>query len=263
VYQPAPSQVVAPNPAEPQRFEPILQPSLVPPAPATPSPQTFERKTFTPLAAAPKKRRFTVKRKPKTPEDRKAKAQLAAVMVVIVGLAIGANIFLTGKQYAYNRQGTKITISDPTSTPKTINSSCFTVNLPANFKPESIGGCNIQFGKDGGLNGNSTISIASNLASDTYTLDSAPNKIKIQFGAAADIESYTHQTIMIDGVKAVQIIGKVKNLPTRAMVYIPNLPARYFSGTSQVGSFLISGNYDTPGQRADFGAALASLRWNK
>jgi hypothetical protein len=276
----APVRPVAPQPAATQ---PQLSPSAPQSvtfnpqqfrAPAQPVPAVPYQAPAAPLSFQPKP---TVKKKRQLPKPQlrlaagarwaktlPVKAQIfsaVAVLVVISGASYGYHVATyKGPQLGVKAHGRIVAVGKPTLSDHLLESSCYTISLPAQYTLTHADGCVNQINKPSGSN-TSLISVDGNPTTAAFALKDAPTFIRSQLQTIGIVKQYDTEKTTVDGLGALKVTYKLSSGPAQVLIYIPSPPAKYVAAKQPIGAFMFRSYYDTDAQKSNFDNTVASLKW--
>lgn len=245
-------------------------PPATEPAPATPQPasEPFQQVTFAPRSFDPP----TQQKKPTVPwrtrltaptASRKIRAAAAVLglLIIVSGAAVGAHAGKPKSDLGIKPHGRKIAIGEPTIGDGQLETSCYTLNLPAQYQVSHIAGCGSELSIPQGSS-SSLISIVGTPSTSAFDLKLAPQMIRDQLKLISPtISQFQTVKTTVNDVTALKVLYSLNNGPEQVMVYIPSLPAQYFTDSQPAGAFMIRGYYSNSQQQANFDTALNSIHW--
>jgi hypothetical protein len=190
---------------------------------------------------------------------------IAAGMMILLLLAGGVQHHLTQSRkhvLGVKTHGRKIPVAEATVAEGSLETSCYTLNVPNQYQVTHTAGCSSVITATKAVASN--ISLVSTPSSSTFTMQDAPAQIKEQLKllGSSVIEFKTEPTT-VNNVKALKVLYQLGKGTEQALVFVPGLPAKYVSGTDAAGAFMIRGTYGTVSQQAAFDNVLSSLKWER
>lgn len=158
--------------------------------------------------------------------------------------------------------GRKIPVTEATVADGSLETSCYTLSLPSKYEVTHTAGCAsvITATKSADTN----ISLVSTPSSSTFAMKDAESQIKQQLKLlGSSIIEFKTEPTTVDGVKALKVLYQLGKGSEQALVFVPNLPAKYTANNDAAGAFMIRGTYGTVGQQSSFDKVLASLKWER
>lgn len=271
---PARSQVVeptAPTPQapqsvtfNPQQFRTPTQPTptvsyQAPAAPLSFQPKPVEKKKR--QLPQPQLRLAAGARWAKTLPRRAQVIMVALLLIAVGGSSYGIHVAnYKGPTLGVKAHGRVVAVSEPTLSDHLLESSCYTIALPAKYTLTHANGCVNQINTPTGTN-TSLISVDGNPATAAFALKDAPTFIKSQLQSIGIVKQFDTEKTIVDGQGALKVVYKLSSGPEQVLVYIPSPPAKYVNAKEPIGAFMFRSYYDSDSQKSNFDTTVASLKW--
>ncbi|MDB5168739.1 MAG: hypothetical protein JWO41_95 [Candidatus Saccharibacteria bacterium] len=157
--------------------------------------------------------------------------------------------------------GRKIPVSDATLGGSNLETSCYTVAVPNSYQVTHTAGCSSVMSAAKATD--AAISLFSTPSSSTFTMKDAPIQIREQLKLLGSVTEFKTAPTEVNGIKALKVLYQLGQGNEQALVFVPNLPAKYVTNDDAAGAFMIRGTYGTPSQQSSFDSLVQSLKWTR